>query len=74
MTQLRFDPALYRLMSNFYWSTIFLHARTSEFKSISAKTRARFEMGDKDSLPCTFRSFHLDQGEGNTWSRIRIST
>ncbi len=59
MIPFRSDPALCRLMSEGLLVGLsgccvedLLRARASEFKSVSARTRAKLEIGDYESLPC----------------------
>ncbi len=68
MTPFRSDFVLYRLMSKgplVGYVDDLLRARSSELKSVPAKTHDRFDMGDDETLPCTLCCFHLSLGEGN---------
>eukprot|EP00171_Calliarthron_tuberculosum_P023641 IDg23641t1 len=73
MTPFRSDPALYYTKSNGLLIGLsggyvddLLRAGSPEFDSISAKTHAKFEMGDNESLPCTFSGFHLGTTDCNS--------
>lgn len=66
MTHFLSEKALYITISNGLLTELscgyvedLLLVWTQEFKNISSKTHAIFEMGDRESLPCTFSGLNL---------------
>ena len=70
MPSLRSDPALYTLITNGVLKGFsdgyvdeLIRPRDKDFKEVSKKTNARFEMAEDQKLPCSFTGFFLGRGK-----------